>query len=153
MSKLEIIKGKDNPILRAKSEPVIKIDSSLKKFAKDMHKAMIKANGLGIAAPQVGRNIRIFIATLNYKEANEMVVYMVNPEILSHSEETEVEEEGCLSLPGDHGKVERWREVTVRFQDLNGDKHTLTLEGLNARVFQHENDHLDGVLFIDKLVN
>lgn len=151
MPKLEIIKGADNPILRAMSEPVKKIDGALRKFAKDMHKAMIGANGLGIAAPQVGKNIRIFITILNYKEANEITVFMVNPEILSHGSATEIAEEGCLSLPGQYGDVERWHEVVVKFSDLNGDSQTLKLEGLNARVVQHENDHLDGVLFVDKV--
>ena len=152
MAKLEIIKGADNPILRAMSEPVDRIDSAFKKFVKDMHKAMVAANGLGIAAPQVGRNIRAFIVTLNFKEANEMVVYMVNPEILSHGQELEIAEEGCLSLPEQYGNVERWREVTVKFMDLTGNEQVLKLEGLNARVVQHEKDHLDGVLFVDKLV-
>lgn len=153
MPKLEIVKGAEDPILRAMSEPVKKIDGELKKFVKDMHKAMMKADGIGIAAPQVGRNIRVFISVLNINQPNQMTVVMVNPEILAHSEETNVQEEGCLSLPKQYGNVARWNEITVKFTDLNGDDHTLNLEGMNARVVQHENDHLDGVLFIDKLVD
>ena len=151
MAKLEIIKGAENPILRAMSKPVKRVDGKLKKFVKDMEKAMIDANGLGIAAPQVGENIRVFITTLNYKEPGEMSVVMVNPEIVEHSVETEVDEEGCLSLPGVYGNVARWKSLTVKFTDLKGEQRTLKLEGLNARVVQHETDHLDGVLFIDKL--
>jgi peptide deformylase len=152
MAKLKIITGKDNPILRAVSEPVKNFDSALKKFAKEMKVAMEKAKGLGIAAPQVGKNWRVFWVTLGYKDEQEVCVAMVNPEIVWSSEEMEIDEEGCLSLPGDYGKVERPRAVKVEFFDLDGGRQVFELEGLDARVVQHEKDHLDGVLFIDKLV-
>ena len=107
MKKLQIVKGEDNPILRAVSTEVKIFNSELKSFAKQMKEAMIKAKGLGIAAPQVGKNLRIFIVTLNYGSENEIMIYMVNPKILKFSTETEVAEEGCLSLPGVYGNVER----------------------------------------------
>ncbi len=151
MKKLKIITGEENPILRAVSTEVKTFNSELKSFAKQMKEAMIKAKGLGIAAPQVGKNIRIFIVTLNYGSENEMMIYMVNPKILSKSTETEVAEEGCLSLPGVYGNVERSRIVSVEFYNLDGARQEMELEGLNARVVQHENDHIDGILFIDKL--
>lgn len=151
MSKLKIITGEKNPILRAVSVPVKKFDKALKKFAKDLKETMIKAKGLGIAAPQVGENIRVFIAVFNYKTDNQVMVTMVNPEIISHSTETIIDEEGCLSLPGEYGNVERFKKITVEFFDLDGARQAFELAGMNARVVQHENDHLNGVLFIDKL--
>ena len=152
MKKLKIVTGEENPILRAVSTEVKTFNSELKSFAKQMKEAMIKAKGLGIAAPQVGKNIRIFIVTLNYGSENEMMIYMVNPKILKFSTETEVAEEGCLSLPGVYGNVERSIIVSVEFYNLDGARQEIELEGLNARIVQHENDHIDGVLFVDKLV-
>lgn len=151
MKKLKIIIGADNPILRAVSEPVTRFDDELKKFVKQMNAAMVAAKGLGIAAPQVGRNARVFLAVLNYGTKEQVTVAMVNPKIVSHSDDKEVGEEGCLSLPGIYGQVERFRELTVEFFDPDGERHSLTLEGLNARVIQHENDHINGILFIDRL--
>lgn len=151
MAKLKIITGENNPILRAVSEPVKKLDASLKKFAKDLKETMIKAKGLGIAAPQVGKNIRVFIATLNYKTDSQVIVTMVNPEIVAHSKEVEMGEEGCLSLPGKFGNVERFKRVTVEFFDPDGGGQMLELSGLNARVVQHETDHINGILFVDRM--
>jgi len=148
---LEIQTGKDNPILRKKSVEIKKIDSVLKKFAKDMKMTMIEKDGLGLAAPQVGSNIRMVIVTLNSKSDHETVTTMVNPVILKHGDEIVGAEEGCLSLPGLWMKVERFKNVVVEFMDLEGEKHVLKLENLNARVIQHEVDHLDGVLFIDRV--
>ncbi len=151
MAKLKIITGEKNPILRAMSVPVKKFDASLKKFAKNLKETMIKAEGLGIAAPQVGENMRVFVVILNYKTADKVIVTMVNPEILAHGVKTETKEEGCLSLPGKYGDVERFMEITVAFHDLDGTRQVFELKGLNARVVQHENDHINGVLFIDRI--
>ena len=151
MAKLKIVTGEDNDILRAKSKPILKFDGALKKFVKSMKDTMIGANGLGIAAPQVGKNIRVFLVTLGVKTKEEQVVTMVNPEILKFSKETAVDEEGCLSLPGRYGKVRRSVRVQVQFFAVDGVRQVLDLADLDARVVQHELDHLDGVLFIDKL--
>ncbi len=151
MAKLKIITGEKNPILRAVSEPVKKFDVGLKKFAKDLKEAMMSADGLGIAAPQVGKNIRVFVMTLNYKTENQVIVTMVNPRMVAHSAEVEIGEEGCLSVPGKYGNVERFTNVTVEFFDLNGERQVFELNGLNARVAQHEMDHINGVLFVDRL--
>lgn len=151
MKKLKIITGADNPVLRAVSEPVKHFDDELLKFVKQMDVAMVAAKGLGIAAPQVGRNIRVFLAVLNHGTKDQVTIAMVNPKIVVHSADKELGEEGCLSLPGIYGQVERFRELTVEFFDLEGERHSLTLEGLNARVVQHENDHIDGILFIDRI--
>lgn len=143
---MDIITGENNEILRKKAEPVADFDKKLQKLAKDMEMAVNKANGVGLAAPQVGISKRIFLAKIN----NRFIV-MVNPEITSFSFDTIVMEEGCLSLPDRWGMVRRPREVIIKFQDLSGKEMKLELEGLEARIVQHELDHLDGILFIDKL--
>ncbi|MBN2306689.1 peptide deformylase [Candidatus Peregrinibacteria bacterium] len=144
---LPIETGTDNPILRKKSTPVEKITKKTLKLVKDMHETMIEANGVGIAAPQVGVNERIFLMTLD----NKKVLPMINPEILEVSEKTEWGEEGCLSLPNQWGSVERSRAVMVRFKDLKGQTLTMKFEGFEAREIQHELDHLNGILFTDYL--
>lgn len=151
MAKLKIVIGENNPILRAMSVPVVKFDKELRTFVKQMKAAMVAAKGIGIAAPQVGKNIRVFLAVLNHGTDQQITVAMVNPKIVSHSRETEVAEEGCLSLPGKYGQVERFSSVTVEFFDLDGGRQGLDLTGLNARIIQHETDHLNGVLFIDRV--
>ncbi len=152
MSILNIETGENNPILRQMSTNVDKVDKSTKKLAKDMLKTMQKANGLGLAAPQVGINKRLFITTLNEGQKDAMQILMINPELLWKSDEEEVAEEGCLSLPNLYKPVPRSKAVRIKFSDIKGGDHILELEGLNARVVQHENDHLDGILFIDKAV-
>ncbi len=151
MKNLAIITGEDNKILRTKSVEVKRFDTSLKKLVKAMKSTMAEANGLGLAAPQVGENIRLCIITLNYNTTSEMVIPIVNPEIINKSEDIDLDEEGCLSLPGVYAKVWRNKAVTLRFDDLEGNTHVLELEGLNSREVQHEIDHLDGVLFIDRV--
>ncbi len=152
MAKLKIITGENNPILRAGGVSVKKFDNELKKLVKDMKETMIKASGLGLAAPQVGVNLRIFVLILDYKKRDERIIAMINPEILEHSLDSEIAEEGCLSIPNLFAKVERWRGVKVAFFDVEGTRQILELEGLDAREVQHEYDHLDGVLFVDRLV-
>lgn len=151
MAKLKILTGENNPILRAMSVPVVKFDKELRGFAKQMKTAMVTVKGIGIAAPQVGKNIRVFLAVLNHGTDKQITVPMVNPKIVSHGNETEVAEEGCLSLPGKYGQVERFVAVNVEFFDLDGARQVLDLTGLNARIIQHETDHLNGVLFIDRM--
>jgi peptide deformylase len=151
MVKLEIQTGENNAVLRTECVPVVKFDKDLKKLVKDMKKTMLSAGGLGLAAPQVGVSTRIFVLILDYKGESERVIEMVNPVILSHSDEVEVDEEGCLSLPGLYGKVERFSNVVVEFSDVSGTRQVLELFGLDAREVQHENDHLDGKLFVDRV--
>lgn len=142
---LKIVTGTDNPILRAVSKPVAAITKKTVKLINDMAEAMELEKGVGIAAPQVGENVRIFLALLDSKK----LVAMINPEFLNHSEIMTDGEEGCLSLPGEWGQVARYTEVTLRFIDLKGRENTLKLKGFNARIVQHEMDHLNGVLFTD----
>lgn len=151
MSKLSIEIGADNEILRAKSSPIKRIDKSIKKLAKDMMETMVKSNGMGLAAPQVGVNKRLNIVLFNYDTDHEMMIPLVNPEIQSFSKEKNSSEEGCLSLPGIYKPVERSNHVRLKFQDLKGNTQILELDDMNARVVQHETDHLDGILFIDRV--
>lgn len=150
MAILPLVQGSDNPVLRKKSVLVKKIDRKIRKLIADMIETMIAANGIGLAAPQVGVNLRIYIARLNFDTPHEMNVPMINPEFVKASDEFVAHEEGCLSLPERFGTVRRAKEVAVRYMDQRGGFHTLHLEGLNARIIQHEMDHLDAMLIADK---
>lgn len=153
MAVLPIEKGSKNNILRTVSAKIPKknIGKKLGKFLDDMRETMFDADGIGLAAPQVSQNIRVVICYFNTGTENEVVVEMVNPEIVDKSEEKVVNEEGCLSLPGKFDPVERHDSLTVKFLDRNGNEHSLKLAGLNARIVQHEVDHIDGKLYIDRL--
>ncbi len=142
--------GKDNTILRTVSKPVAKVTPEIKKFAQEMTKTMFVENGVGIAAPQCGKNLRMCIVRLNPGEKNEIVFPMINPEIVDASDEMEDGEEGCLSLRGVWGKVERHSRLLVKFKNIKGQDQSLLLEHFNARIIQHEVDHLNGMLFIDR---
>ncbi len=144
---LEIQKGRGNPVLRKKSKEVKSVTKRLIKFIKEMEKAMKHEKGIGLAAPQVGENIRLILVTLD----NKKIIPMANPVIISCSEDKEHDEEGCLSIPGEWGQVERYKEITVTYRDANNKECKLKLDGFNARVVQHEIDHLDGILFTDYL--
>jgi peptide deformylase len=142
---LPIQTGNKNPILRTVSKPVPEVTKKTLKLIKEMEATLELEKGVGIAAPQVGENARIFLALLDQKH----LVAMINPEFLNHNEILASAEEGCLSLPGEWGQVERYTELTIRFLDTKGRENTLKLKGFNARVVQHEMDHLDGILFTD----
>ena len=144
---LKIETGTDNKILRTKSKPVQEITKKTAKFIKEMEKAMLKERGVGLAAPQVGENIRIILVSINEKK----IIPMINPEIISYSDEKVLGEEGCLSLPHKWGEVKRAKEITVTFLTPKGGRMALKLKNFNARIVQHEIDHLEGVLFTDYL--
>jgi peptide deformylase len=132
-------------VLRAVAEPVIEIDAGTRKLVEDMVVVMERANGVGLAAPQVGVLQRIIII------APELTpIPLLNPTI-THLEGHAVGEEGCLSLPGLYGDVERSTIAEVNALDMAGRNISLRLEGFAARIVQHEVDHLNGVLFIDKV--
>lgn len=150
--RLPITAGADNTILRTISKPVGRADAPLKKLIRDMRETMDIEDGIGIAAPQVGVNIRMALAKLNPGTNHENVIVMINPEIVKHSDEKEEHEEGCLSLRKKWGKVPRWTSLTVQFYNQKMERVALGLDGLNARIIQHEIDHLDGKLFIDRVI-
>lgn len=151
MGKLILETGVDNEILRKVSTPVDKVDKHIAQFIEDMKVSMHDEKGIGLAAPQVGHNIRVIVVMLDCQSKNPSVLGMVNPEITYFSEEKEYGEEGCLSVPGFFDNVWRSKEVIVKYLDQKGREQMLRLEGLNARVVQHEIDHLNGILFVDRL--
>jgi len=134
-----------DPVLKSRATPVKDFDESLERLAQDMLRIMRENEGVGLAANQIGRLKRIFVAAY---EDQEFVV--INPMVEWSSESTEKDEEGCLSLPGTRVEIERPYAVTVSGKDTSGTTVRLEAEGLLARIFQHEIDHLNGVLILDR---
>ena len=136
-----------HPLLRKENAMVEEFDEKLKQIAREMLLVMYSAEGIGLAAPQVGINQRIMVFNESGdRERPEKEMVLVNPSLVSSSEkETDIEEEGCLSFPLINGKVERFKSIQVEYQDLNGEKKMIELKGYPARIFQHEYDHLNKV--------
>jgi peptide deformylase len=139
-------------ILRQKAQPVTVFDEGLRSFVKDMIHTMYERDGVGLAAPQVGKSLRIFVMDMDWSKENAQPnpVVLINPHINSAEGEYEMEE-GCISVPGVYAKVRRFNKVTYTYLDIEGKQHEETAEGYKAVVVQHENDHLDGILFPDRL--
>jgi peptide deformylase len=145
-----------DPVLRQKAAPVSReaIESGdYQSLIENMVELMRQEQGIGIAAPQVGESIRLFIANISGQVRGEDGPYTVifNPEIISYTPEIELDWEGCLSLPDVRGLVPRWKSVVVSYLDKQGQAQEEGLTDLPARVFQHELDHLDGILFVDRM--
>lgn len=134
------------PVLRRKARPLRRVDASTRKLAADMLETMRVAPGVGLAAPQVGIPERLIVV-----EYDDDQYALANPEITKRSDATAVAEEGCLSLPSLYGDVERALSVRVQALDLSNKRVTIEAEGWLARIFQHEIDHLDGILFTDRM--
>ncbi len=143
---IRIIRIDDDPILRKMSKPVTVFDEKLKVLVDDMVETMHHADGVGLAAPQIGILKQVIVFDL-YDDEGPMA--LINPRIVD-KEGKQIEEEGCLSLPGRHGMVERPYEVTVQYEDITGESYELAGEELLSRVLCHEIDHLNGILYIDK---
>jgi peptide deformylase len=139
-----------SPELRKVSEPVTEFGDALKKIAKDMLESMYGSSGVGLAAPQIGVNIRLITIDTSNGENKEGALVVCNPEII-HAEGKQVAEEGCLSFPTFCENVTRPQRVKVKWRNLEGEEIEMEAEGLMARAFCHEIDHLNGVLFIDHL--
>jgi peptide deformylase len=154
-----------DPILRAKGEQIEKIDDHVRELAANMIETMHAANGIGLAAQQVGEALQLTVLDvsqiedrpstlrLNGKDvdpAATMPLVLINP-VIELGDETEVGTEGCLSFPEINGQIERAESTTARAQNLEGDKIEIVASGLLARAIQHEVDHLDGILFIDRM--
>jgi peptide deformylase len=138
-----------DPVLKSRAAPVKDFDDSLKQLAEDMLRIMYEAEGAGLAANQIGRLKRIFVAAHEDEgELREFIV--VNPVIEERSEAQEKDVEGCLSIPGIGVEVERPVAVTLKGQDLSGAPMRVEAEGRLARIFQHEMDHLEGILMLDR---
>jgi len=148
MSKIFEIITNPNPILRKKSilieESEIK-GKKMREFCQDMTETMIKKDGVGLAAPQVGINSRLVVVTINGKP-----ICMINPQITKRSWARAWDEEGCLSVPGVYGQVQRNKKINCIYTNPEGEKKKIIAQNLDARIIQHEIDHLDGILFIDK---
>lgn len=145
----EIVKYPE-PVLERKGAPVTEFNDELQALVDDMFESMYAAKGIGLAAPQIGLSKRLTVIDLSFKERPEDRIVLVNPEIIFR-EGKQYEEEGCLSLPEIREKVSRAAKVRVRAQDVKGEWFEMEGEELLARAFQHEIDHLDGILFIRRL--
>ncbi|MBI3923064.1 MAG: peptide deformylase [Armatimonadetes bacterium] len=137
-----------DPVLRRKSRPVANISQAERQLVEDMMATMTEAEGVGLAAPQVGVSKRVILARLD----KETVLPVINPEITQRSAEAVVAVEGCLSIPGFQADVERSLTITLKGQDADGNRIEMDLSEFPARVVQHEVDHLDGKLYIDQFV-
>ncbi len=149
MAVLDIVLYPDDR-LRVKCTPVQAVNDDIRALVDDMVETMYDAPGVGLAAPQVGADVRITVIDCSEPEAPSQLRVFINPEIV-HREGSLIWEEGCLSIPGVFSNVKRSRRVTVRALDRNGDSFDLEAEELLAVCLQHEIDHLDGVLFLDHL--
>ena len=156
MTLKEIVKFPD-PFLRLKAKPVKKFDKELQTLIDDMYETMINEPGVGLAAPQIGESLRLVV--IEYAEEPEEEgapepkpkrYVLVNPEIIEKSEEMVEGIEGCLSVPGLIGKVDRHEKITVKALTRHGKPQKVKAEGWMARIIQHEMDHLDGILYIDR---
>ncbi len=151
MAKILDIILNPNSVLRMTAKEIEKKDITspqMRELAEDMFQTMMEKDGVGLAAPQIGKSIRLVV--IHTKEGS---LFLFNPKIIKKSILKEWDEEGCLSVPMYFGEVKRHRSVTCSFFDENGEKRKVTAHGLLARVMQHEIDHLDGILFIDKAKN
>ena len=151
MAKILKIITNPNPLLRKKSKEVAVQELSsmdFKRFCSSLANTMVKKDGVGLAAPQVGKNIRVF--AINTKDGPEIVI---NPKIIKKSLSKDWSEEGCLSVPNYFGEVKRHKRIVCEYVNKEGVRQKVDANGLMAIVMQHENDHLDGILFIDKAKN
>lgn len=146
-----------NPQLRSRALPITDIaDPHIQQLINDLIETAQVANGVGIAAPQVGKALRLFIVAsrpnLRYPHAPSMVpTAMLNPQIIAHSDEVVKDWEGCLSVPDQRGQVRRYQEIEVTYQDRWGELQRQVLTDFVARIFQHEYDHLEGRVFVDRV--
>ncbi len=148
--------GINNPILRSISEEIKEFDEELALFCKKLQVLMWQNKGVGLAAPQVGENIRIIATSQRErKKTKDKLLWetiMINPKIIAKSKETILWEEACISLPNATGMVRRHRDIHIEFMDIKGEKQSKKYKEFNAVIIQHEMDHLDGILFMDKIV-
>jgi peptide deformylase len=139
-----------DPVLARKGAPVTVFDTALRKLVAEMFESMYAAQGIGLAAPQISISQRITVIDVSFKKNPEEKLVLINPEVVS-KEGKQVEEEGCLSLPDIREKVQRAAKVKVKAQNEHGEWFEVEGEELLSRALQHEIDHLDGVLFIDRI--
>lgn len=147
----------DSPVLRQRAEEVSELNGEIRQLVSAMGETMLMHKGVGLAAPQVGESIRLFVMCVERETEEGELVFcktprvFINPVITAVSEESVLGIEGCLSIPGLRGSVYRPKQVSVEAIDINGEPFTETLEGFVARIVMHETDHLNGILYIDKM--
>lgn len=144
------------PVLRKMAEPIENTYPELNKLIENMYQTMYQSEGVGLAAPQVGLPIRLFVVDASpmaeeYPELANKKMTFINPEIIDFSDEEVILEEGCLSLPGIHERVSRSESITITYLDEQFVEHTDTFSGFFARIVQHEYDHLEGHVFTDSI--
>lgn len=157
------IKTAGAPVLKKKAVQIKEITEKIRTLANDMADTMLTAGGLGIAAPQVGVSLRLIVVDFGYldfekaesagekpKEAEFRPVAMINPEIIEKNGKTSISE-GCLSVPGYRAPVERSERIKIKFTNIEGEEIIMEADGLTSIAFQHEIDHIDGILFIDRI--
>lgn len=143
-----------HPVLRRKAAPVARVDEAVRGLVAEMFDIMAEEEGIGLAAPQIGESLRVFVTGERASDEGEARVparAFINPVITSMEGELKPHEEGCLSLPGIRGVIRRPPKVTIEALDLEGRPFTLTSDGFCARVWQHEFDHLEGIMIIDRM--
>lgn len=140
-----------DPVLRRKADPVPVVNDEIRELIERMFATMYVEEGVGLAAPQVGRSLRIFVIDVEDEDVPRFKQAFVNPVIVERSNETMTGEEGCLSIPTLRADVKRPARVVVEALDADGKPFRIEAEGLLARALQHEQDHLDGILFLDRL--
>jgi peptide deformylase len=150
MAKLPIITAPD-PRLKLKAKPVAKVDDRVRRLMEDLLETMYAAPGIGLAAPQVGRALRVIVVDCAREGEKPQPYKLANPELLRQSAELMTVNEGCLSLPEHYADVARPAEITVRYLDEENEIRELNAKGLLATCIQHEMDHLEGVLFVDHI--
>lgn len=149
---LKIVEYPD-PRLRARNKRIETFDDNLKKLADEMFLVMYKTDGLGLSAPQVGVNVQLMVFNPAGEKGEGQEIVLVNPKVIKHSKKTRLFDEGCLSFPGTYADVVRPESLTIDAQDLKGARFAVEMSGLTARIFQHEFDHLQGILFFDKMAD
>ena len=149
---LEIYKLGDD-VLRKNSKRISKVDNSIRTLAKEMLQSMYAAKGIGLAAPQIGINKELLVIDVNYDDSAAEPLILINPEISSYGTTLNSYEEGCLSIPGVYLNVIRPSTIKLKFRDEMGRPRKMKAEGLLARCIQHEMDHLNGVLFVDRVTS
>lgn len=150
MALLPIIVAPD-PRLKVTAKPVKNVNVGVRRLMDDMLETMHAANGIGLAAPQVGDKRRVIIVDIAGEDEDPDPIQMANPELLWVSDEMQIQEEGCLSLPEHYAEVERPDAIRVRFLDYHGQIREREVDGWLATCIQHEMDHLDGILFVDRI--
>lgn len=142
-----------NGVLRQSTRRIGKVDESVRDLVRDMLRSMYAAKGIGLAAPQVGIHKQLLVLDLDLETPTTPPVVLINPEIISTSATVETYEEGCLSIPGVYLNVVRPSEIVLSFRDEMGRPRKMKADGLMARCIQHEMDHLEGVLFVDRVTD